>query len=389
MKTYPQVLSESDTLDLAATRSIARYGDGELRIAVGGNSISQIRDPKLTQELLRILLKPGDCVPCIPNIVPVPQVKKESWARYSTSQFMSMYGDRVTYGSSFITRPDSAPWIDTPEYWGRVRALWAGKDVTLVAGTMKSLRPEMMTDAASIRIVNTPRRDAYAEADKIMEEVGTPSGPVLLCAGATATVLAFRLCLKGIHALDLGHIGMFLRHAGAYRYQLDDLISPAYRALIQSMHAQGGWGKDGHKRAADVLAYADELKADVVLDYGCGQNTLAEACKPRRILGFDPGIPERQTMPKPCDLVVCMDVLEHCEPKKLTAVMTHMFQITGTGAYLNIATRPANRLLPNGANAHLIVESEQWWRDKVTSIGWRIQREVVKEGHDITFWCLK
>jgi hypothetical protein len=122
------------------------------------------------------------------------------------------------FGSSFITRPDSAPWIDTPEFWADLASLWKGRDVVLVAGTERSLRVEQLVGVNDCRRVAVPRRDAYAEIDRIVEEIGLPAGPVLMCAGPTATVLAARLGKKGVQALDLGHIGMFMRHAGAYRY---------------------------------------------------------------------------------------------------------------------------------------------------------------------------
>jgi len=38
--------------------------------------------------------------------------------------------------------------------------------------------------------------------------------PILLCLGPTATVLAWRLAKRGKWALDLGHIGMFMKRLG-------------------------------------------------------------------------------------------------------------------------------------------------------------------------------
>jgi hypothetical protein len=43
-----------------------------------------------------------------------------------------------------------------------------------------------------------------------MKRIGTPDR-ALLCCGATATVLAVDLSARGVHAIDLGHAGMFLR----------------------------------------------------------------------------------------------------------------------------------------------------------------------------------
>jgi hypothetical protein len=383
---YPAVLTEEETLERAiGGASLARYGDGELRIAVGGACTSQRADPALTAELAAILKAPGDVLACIPNAISKTP-KAESWAKYAHPRFTALYGAK-TYGSAFISRPDSAPWIDVPAYWDRVKDLWRGQDVVLATGHHNGIREEGLTEAKSVRVVSAPRQHAYAEIDRIEAEIGTPSGPVLMCLGATATALAARLARKGVHALDLGHLGMFMRHAGAYRYVVEDLASAGYRKQLARLHAGQRWGADGAKHLAPVLAYADALQADTVLDYGCGEGKLSEAAAAvRRIQNYDPGIPGREGMPKPVDLVVCTDVLEHVEPGKLDAVLDHIRRLAAKGAYLVIATRPAKAMLPDGRNAHLIVQPAEWWLDKLGAMGWIVERADHKPGHDLTCW---
>lgn len=365
---YPRIIGEERTIELLHEgHSIARFGDGELRLAIGKECTSQRRAPGLADELRAMLSKPKNCLVGIPNIPRTP--KAENWVRYAQPQFTKLYGANE-YASSFITRPDSAPWIDVPEYWGRVRKLWAGRDVVLVAGDEKSITPAMMQSASGVRVVSGPRQHAYAEIGRIEEEIGKPAGPVMLCLGATATALAYRLAQKGVLALDLGHIGMFMRHAGAYRYQGADLVSDGYRQQIASLHRDSSrWGADGAKHAAKVLQLATEIGAKTILDYGCGKGRLAEAIAPVRVQGYDPGIPEIAGMPKPCELVVCTDVLEHVEPDRLAAVLDHIGRLTAKAAYLVISTRQANATLPDGRNAHLIVQPAAWWIDQVQPIG--------------------
>jgi hypothetical protein len=383
------VLSEDETLARAASGiNLARFGDGELRIAAGGDCISQReRFPKLVEELTAMLMAPREgCMVCIPN-VDSPTPKAVSWAHYRDRKFVGLYGPQE-FGSSFITRPDSAPWIDTPEYWDKVRDLWRGKDVVLVVGDKKSITTEMIGMAASsVREVLGPRQNAYREIDRIEDEIGTTSGAVLMCMGVTATVLAWRLAAKGVHAIDLGHIGMFMKHAGAYRYVIGDLISPAYRKQIHALHASQSWGGDGAKHTAAVKAFAGELGATTILDYGCGRGELAKSMAPQRVSQFDPAIPGNDGMPKPCDLVVCTDVLEHVEPDKLDAVMDHIHRLAGKGAYLTIATRPANAVLPDGRNAHLIVEDAPWWIARIERQGWKIHDVYEKPNFEVRL-CL-
>lgn len=369
--------------------SLARFGDGELRIAVGGDCISQRqRHLTLVAELRTMLHKPrAGCLVCIPNIKSRTP-KAESWSNYNDRKFVGLYGD-FEFGSSFITRPDSAPWIDTPEYWASVHDLWRGKDVVLVVGDKKSVTTEMLAgEAASVREVIGPRQNAYAEIDRIEEEIGEPPGVVIMCMGVTATVLAWRLAAKGVHALDLGHIGMFMKHAGAYRYTLGDLASEGYRKQLSALHASQKWGGDGAKHTAAVLAFADALGAVTILDYGCGRGMLALSIAPRRVSEYDPGIPGKDGMPKPCDLVVCTDVLEHVEPDKIDAVLDHLRRLSGKGTYVVAATREANAVLPDGRNAHLTVRDGSWWIEKIEQAGFVIADVFDNPGREVRL-CLR
>lgn len=387
---YPRVLAEEETLSASLTNSLARFGDGELSLALGGNCISQVQNQALRIELLEILQnKATDLLVGIPNL---DSKTKPAWEKFRDPKYTRLYGDGI-FGSAFITRPDSAPWIDTPAYWKSLSQLWFGRDVVLVAGTERSLRPEQLVGVNDLRRVNCPRRDAYSAIDQILEDIGTPAGPVLMCLGATATVLAARLAKKGVHAVDLGHIGMFMRHAGAYRYTRDDFISPRYRALIAAQHKGGKWGADGAKHAAEAVKFYRELDATTLLDYGCGEGRLKLALSsieiPIRVQEYDPGMDGKDGLPKPCDLIVCTDVLEHVEPDRLRNVLDHIFRISGLGAYLVIATRPANAILGDGRNAHLIVKPAAWWIDQIKAAGWEVSNMQEREGRDVTLWLKK
>ncbi len=103
-----------------------------------------------------------------------------------------------------------------------------------------------------------------------------------------------------------------------------------------------------------------------ILDYGCGQRTL------ERDLGFairnyDPCISGLDAAPDPADLVVCTDVLEHIEPECLDEVLDDLQRLTRNAGFFVIATRPAEKTLPDGRNAHLIQEPLGWWMPKLTA----------------------
>jgi hypothetical protein len=101
-----------------------------------------------------------------------------------------------------------------------------------------------------------------------------------------------------------------------------------------------------------------------VLDYGCGQGSLARAIGDR-VKEYDPAIPEKAAAPAPADLVVCTDVLEHIEPDCLAHVLDHLRDLTLKACFVVIATRPAMKFLADGRNAHLIIETDAFWRKQL------------------------
>jgi hypothetical protein len=210
---YPVVRSEEETLrEVLAGRSLARYGDGEFRLVSGSDCVSQVASKEIAAELALILKDSGDC------LVGIPRLDKRSpkianWKRYEKIYPRYLSEDKVYY-SAFISRPDSAPWINTHSFYDDMESLWAGQEIALVYGSDRSLSasfPSMLT-AAKIHSITCARRDAYSQIGDLTEAViRTGVKRAILCCGATATCMAWRLAERGIHAIDLGHAGMFWR----------------------------------------------------------------------------------------------------------------------------------------------------------------------------------
>jgi len=391
-----QVLDERQTIEHAvAGQSLARFGDGELRLALGGEAKSQQRNRELSVQLRQILREPGPALVCIPRH---EGPKKLWWEEYQRPKFTALY-EQPLYGSAFISRPDSAPWIDTPEYWSRVSDIWKGRDVVLMRGGENSLRPEQLAGAESVTDLIGPPLHAFASIEALMRDTVRavhryPQGLVLLCLGATATVMAWRLAQLGRQAIDIGHIGMFMRHQGAFRFAREELISNDYCVLNAQLHCDpAGYGGSGYKHAESVFAYAREIGARAILDYGAGEATLRRDVRKLGWKGafedYDPALPLICRPPKPADLVVCTDVLEHVEPEKLPAVLDHLRLLMGKGGYFVIATRAANKLLPDGRNAHLQIQRPEWWVAELVNAGLRIVRQVNHKEREVRLWVKK
>lgn len=209
---YPAVRSEEETLhEVLAGRSLARYGDGEFKIVGGGDCVSQVVTKSLRKELAEILRSPGEgCLVGIPRL-DARSPKIANWRKYELV-YPKYLDASVTYYSAFVTRPDSAPWIYTREFYADIESLWAGQEIALVYGTERSLSADFpaMRSAAKVHVVPCARRDAYAQVDDIVKSVlQTGARRAILCCGPAATCLAWRLSKLGVHAIDLGHIGMF------------------------------------------------------------------------------------------------------------------------------------------------------------------------------------
>ena len=171
------------------------------------------------------------------------------------------------------------------------------------------------------------------------------------------------------------------------------LITPEYRQLNRGLHRRRpDYGTSGHRWARTALSLALAYKARDILDYGCGKQTLAEALKDtdygatarartgKDLRGYDPALEGLDASPDPADIVVCGDVLEHVEPECLDAVLDDLRRVTRKAALLVVATRPAEKTLEDGRNAHLTVEPAEWWLPRITRRFTLVRYERMGEG---------
>jgi hypothetical protein len=150
------------------------------------------------------------------------------------------------------------------------------------------------------------------------------------------------------------------------------LLSEDYREQNRQLHeSREDYGISGAKWAPFVL---HAIEADggyaSILDFGSGKGTLAIALaeKGHAVAEFDPAIPGKDMPPEPAELVVCGDVLEHVEPECLDAVLTELKRLTKRKLIAVIDMVPADKTLPDGRNAHLIVEDAKWWGERLSRL---------------------
>ena len=137
-------------------------------------------------------------------------------------------------------------------------------------------------------------------------------------------------------------------------------LAPQYA----EMHAAESFaGVTWRERIDEFLGAVPEAEELSILDFGCGpRGGLAESFGDR-VIPFDPYVEEYAEPPwsKDFDVVFSSDVLEHLSRPEIDDFVSHVRASGAEHVYLVVATRPAAKHLPGGANAHVTVKPADWW----------------------------
>ena len=162
------------------------------------------------------------------------------------------------------------------------------------------------------------------------------------------------------------------------------LLSSNYREQLREIHSSTEWGNTGK----DYWEYIDKIASDIgvrsFLDYGAGHGSLKKRLQQElpekyKVKEYEPGIEEKSSRPNPSRLVVCCDVLEHVEPTLIDNVLDELKRVTLEKGFFTVSCQLANRKLPDGRNAHLIVEPVSWWQTKIEE-----RFKILKVADDVT-----
>ena len=138
------------------------------------------------------------------------------------------------------------------------------------------------------------------------------------------------------------------------------MITEYHRLQCAALHALlPEHGASGAKWGEDVRLLTKKFGESHVLDYGAGKGGLAKYLSDRGLVvnEYDPAIPGKDEQPSFAPIVSCTDVLEHVEPQFLDSVLADIERLTGCICFFVISLQQAKkRWLPNGKNAHLIIE---------------------------------
>ncbi|WP_439883018.1 SP_1767 family glycosyltransferase [Pontibacter sp. MBLB2868] len=218
----PSVLSFETTIKKIVNDkcSVARFGDGEIKLIRGEDIEFQSASRELSLRLQEVLCsnKLGIII-CIPDVFDsLSQYKykaKYIWikhlARYYEFWAMSLHSDTI-YFNAFISRPYIVYKNGTlaEQRFDYIKSIWHGRDVVIIEGSKSrlGLGNDLFNNAKSISRILCPAINAYSRYNDILKEskkIGKEK-LILIALGPTATILAYDLHREGCQAIDIGHI---------------------------------------------------------------------------------------------------------------------------------------------------------------------------------------
>lgn len=171
-----------------------------------------------------------------------------------------------------------------------------------------------------------------------------------------------------------------------------EFISKAYLDLCSEMHQSRPWGMGACKYLDEFLPFLKELNCTTLLDYGCGRHVvkapLAELFPKLSIFGYDPALPEYADLPDPAQFVLGINVMEHVEEPFVVQVLEHVCSLTQVGAFFNIGMTRSKKVLPDGRNAHITLQSHDWWLDRINALPWKADK-IYKGKKSLRLWITK
>jgi 2-polyprenyl-3-methyl-5-hydroxy-6-metoxy-1,4-benzoquinol methylase len=153
------------------------------------------------------------------------------------------------------------------------------------------------------------------------------------------------------------------------------MISEDYKKILTELNGKENFGK--RKSLPKFLeSIIDQYTPKSILDFGCGTGSLIKTLREKypdiEVDGYDPGNVNFKDLKKEkFDLIISTDVLEHIEPQHLDATLNFLKNKSYRFYHL-IALSPSKVVLPDGRNAHLIIEDKSWWKNKFLELNYRI-----------------
>ena len=224
----PKILSFEDTIKLINEKqlSIARYGDGEMKLILKTGFVGfQKADDSLSGELRSSFeTNKSNLLVCyhdIPFSFPKRSEEYKFYKQYLFKTYrpcLKLIDKKYFYGNTNFTRfyhPslfEKTDFNKLDKYVCLLKTLWNEKNLLIVEGseTKLGLGNNLFDNCASMRRIICPKTNAYEKIDDIFKcivENHHKDDLVLVALGPTASVLCTRISVNtDIQAIDIGHI---------------------------------------------------------------------------------------------------------------------------------------------------------------------------------------
>lgn len=142
--------------------------------------------------------------------------------------------------------------------------------------------------------------------------------------------------------------------------------------LYKDMHAAGvflgtTW-REHVTQFANFIGHSEHTdRTDVtpIIDYGCGPTGGLVDLYKEQTIPYDPYLEKYHAEPwnRGAKTFFSCDVFEHMTMGQLRWVVSKIIkQKSITRVFVALSTRSANKIMPNGMNAHLTIRTPDWWQ---------------------------
>lgn len=218
----PDVASVEETIDEIVTnkRSIARFGDGEIKLAAGKDISFQKNSKRIAKKMKEVLSSDIDglmigIADIFGNYEKYDDETNRYWKKH-LERFRGVWYRNLIKGKKYYNASMTRQYIglrhkeESKEIFEHIKKIWDGRNVVIIEGEMSRLGVgnDLLDNAKSIRRILGPSKQAFSKYDEILKEAEKLDKDVLilLALGPAATCLAYDLHKLGYQAVDIGHV---------------------------------------------------------------------------------------------------------------------------------------------------------------------------------------
>lgn len=218
----PKVESVNETIDeiVKNKRSIARFGDGEIKLVAGRNISFQNNSEKITKKMREVLSSDADglmigIADIFDDCKQFDDSTRDYWKKH-LARFRGVWYKYLIKGKKYYNASMTRQYIglrhkeESGKIFEHIKKIWDGRDVVIIEGEKSRLGVgnDLLNNAKSIKRILGPSRQAFSKYDEILEEAKKvdKNSLILLALGPAATCLAYDLHMLGYQAVDIGHV---------------------------------------------------------------------------------------------------------------------------------------------------------------------------------------